>query len=255
MARSISGDSIIDRTVRIFQSFDPDTESMTVSELARRAGLPLSTTSRLVDQLSKHGLLSREDRLVGVGVRMWELASRASPTRGLREVAMPFMEDLHAVVGHHAQLGVMDHGEVLFLERLTAPQSVVNITQIAGRLPLHASSSGLVLLAHASPAEQERALGMPLKRFTEDTIVDPAQLRSLLAEIRRRGFVHCAGHIHPDATGIAVPLHDPDGAVVAALAVVVPTDEHSRQHIVAVRTTAAGIRRVMKTQQVGSSAP
>jgi len=50
------------------------------------------------------GLLARDtDRRVRIGVRMWELALRASPTLSLREAAMPYLEDLHAVVGHHAQ--------------------------------------------------------------------------------------------------------------------------------------------------------
>ena len=55
---------------------------------------------------------------------------------------MPFLEDVHAVVGHHAQLGVLDGDEVLFLERLTARDAVINYSRIAGRLPLHTSSSG-----------------------------------------------------------------------------------------------------------------
>ncbi|MET9793798.1 hypothetical protein [Streptomyces canus] len=67
-------------------------------------------------------------------MRMWELATRASPTLSLRNAAMPFMEGVHDVVGHHVQLAVLDGGEVLFLERLTAPGAVINYTRIAGRL-------------------------------------------------------------------------------------------------------------------------
>ena len=83
---------------------------------------------------------------------MWELASRASPTRSLRDAAMPFLEDLHAVVGHHAELAVLDGGDVLFLERLSARDAVINYSRIAGRLPLHISSSGHVLMAYG-PSE------------------------------------------------------------------------------------------------------
>ncbi|GAA3998500.1 IclR family transcriptional regulator domain-containing protein [Streptomyces plumbiresistens] len=77
---------------------------------------------------------------------------------------MPFTEGVHDVVGHHVQLGVLDGDEALFLERLTAPGAVINYTRIAGRLPLHASSSGLVLLAHgpagrALPSQLEELHG------------------------------------------------------------------------------------------------
>ncbi|MGI5229333.1 IclR family transcriptional regulator domain-containing protein [Actinoallomurus sp. CA-142502] len=98
-------------------------------------------------------------------IRLWELASRTSPTPGLREAAMPFLEGLHDVVGHHTQLGVLEGREALFVERLSVPGSVVNITRIAGRLPLHASSAGLVLLAEL----REQILAGPLERYTPHT--------------------------------------------------------------------------------------
>jgi DNA-binding IclR family transcriptional regulator len=115
MARSPSGESVIERVVRILEAFDPDRPSLTLVELAARTGLPASTASRLVEQLVAHGLLHRDGNgQIRIGVRMWELASRASPTLALREIAMPFMEDVQAVVGHHTQLGLRDGKEVLF---------------------------------------------------------------------------------------------------------------------------------------------
>ncbi|GAA3382628.1 IclR family transcriptional regulator [Cryptosporangium minutisporangium] len=243
---------MVDRVVRILESFDPDTPALTVSELAARADLPLSTTSRLVEQLVGHGLLSRDaDRRVRIGVRMWELAARASPTLGLREAAMPFLEDLHAVVGHHAQLGVLDGHEVLFLERLSAPGAVINLTKIAGRIPLHASSAGLVLLAHATPALQDAVLRRPLRSYTPRTISDPKQLRAVLAQVRQQGFVHCPGHIHTDAAGLAVPVRDRHGQVVAALSVVVPDDERALGRLPVLRAMARGIQQALTTAAPG----
>jgi DNA-binding IclR family transcriptional regulator len=156
---------------------------------------------------------------------------------------MPFLEDLHAVVGHHVQLGVLHHSEVLFVERLSAPGAVINVTQIAGRLPLHASSAGLVLLAHAGPALQEAVLGRPLRAFTPWTITDPHALRRTLAQVRQQGFVHCQGHIHPDAAGLAVPVRDHQDRVVAALGIVVPNDDRVLGHVPVLRAMARGILR------------
>jgi len=154
---------------------------------------------------------------------------------------MPFLETLHSIVGQHAQLGVLDGSEVLFVERLSAPGAVINYTRIAGRLPLHASSSGLVLLAHGSTELQERILAGPLKVYTDETIRTPKQLRSALDHVRRLGYAFCAGHIHPDATGVAVPVRDPRGTVVAAVAVIVPNDDSARGKIPALQATARGI--------------
>ncbi|TQC50924.1 IclR family transcriptional regulator [Rhodococcus sp. WS4] len=245
MARVHTGESVLARTVRIVESFRSDDSLLTVSEIARRSGLHISTTSRLIDELVGCGWLERENRKVRIGVRLWEVASRASPTLGLREAAMPFMEDLHAVVGQHTQLGVLEGDEVLFVERLTAPGAVVNYTRIAGRMPLHVSSSGLVLLAHASPDLQERILNEPLKVYTDNTIRTPRQLRGVLADVRRHGYILCAGHLYADTTGVAVPVRDGTGRVVAALSVIVPNDEKAYAQIPVLQAAAKGITRVM----------
>ncbi|GAA4661088.1 IclR family transcriptional regulator [Amycolatopsis dongchuanensis] len=235
---------MLGRIVRIIEVFGPDTPALGVSELARRADLHVATASRLVERLVGYGWLQRDaDRKVRIGVRLWELASRASPTLPLREAAMPYLEDLHAVVRHHTQLAVLDGDEVLFLERLSARHAVINLTRIAGRLPLHASSSGEVLLAHAPAELQERVLSGPLPAYTRFTVTDPKVLRARLADIRRDGYALCPGYIDERATGVAVPVRGPGGAVVAALGVVVPNDDNARATIPALRATALGIAR------------
>lgn len=242
MARSQSGESVLQRVVRIMEAFGPDTPVLSITSIARRANLPLATASRLVADMTAQGLLTRAtDGRVRVGLRLWELAARASPTLPLREVAMPFMQDLHSVTGHHVQLAVLDGDEVLFVERLAASKAVINITKVAGRLPLHASSSGLVLLAYASSELRERILNQPLRAYTENTIADARQLRTTLADIRRQHLAICRGHIHPDACGIAVPIQNPAGAVIAALSVVLPNDDHAREQVPALMATARGI--------------
>jgi DNA-binding IclR family transcriptional regulator len=243
MPRVATGESVLARAVRIFEVFSAARPAPTVTEISRASGLPISTASRLVAELVGHGLLRRTgDGRVTVGIRMWELAQRASPALPLREAAMPFLEDLHAVVGHHVQLGVLDGRDVLFLERLSAPRAVINITRIAGRLPLHASSAGLVLLAFAPAAQQDEVLAAPLAAFTPDTVTDPARLRTVLAGVRRDGHVVTNGHIDVRATGTAVPILR-HGAVVAAVSAVVPNDGQAFTVIPVLKAAARGIAR------------
>lgn len=251
VARTGAGETVLSRVVRVLETFGSDVTTLTVSQIARRSGLHVATVSRLVGQMTRFGLLQRDGRSVRIGVRMWELGSRASPTVGLREAAMPFMEDLHSVVGHHIQMGVLHGEEVLFVERLAAPGAVINYTRIAGRLPLHASSSGLVLCAHAPAQLQERIIQGPLPVYTERTISTPRALRGTLAEVRRQGYAFCPGHIHPDAAGVAVPVRDGHGVVVAALAAIVPNDETARAQIPALRAAARGISRAMAGREAG----
>ncbi|RNG34817.1 IclR family transcriptional regulator [Streptomyces botrytidirepellens] len=244
--RTQNGESVLARAVRIFETFTPEESALTVSEISRRTGLHVATASRLVAELVSYGFLTRDDdRRVRIGMRMWELATRASPTLSLRNAAMPFMEGVHDVVGHHVQLGVLDGDEVLFLERLTAPGAVVNYTRVAGRLPLHASSSGLVLLAHGPADLRRRVLDEPLHRYTPNTPATAARLRAVLAEVRRQGYAYCPGYVHPDVLGIAAPVRDARGEAVAALAVIVPNEAGAASVVPVVRTAARGVSRAL----------
>jgi DNA-binding IclR family transcriptional regulator len=246
MARSTSGESLISRVVRIVEAFDPDSPALTVSELARRADLPVATASRLINELVGYGWLRRDaHRRVRMGIRFWELAVRVSPTLGLRDVAMPFMQDLHAVIPQHVMLTVLQHHDVLYVERLSAPRAVRNVSRFAGRLPLHASAAGMVLLAHASTELQDAVLSAPLKRFTTHTVTDPALLRVMLSEIRRSGVVLLAGFINEEATSVAAPVRGPDNRVVASLSVLVPNDSAASATVPAVLATARGISRAL----------
>jgi DNA-binding IclR family transcriptional regulator len=243
--RTQNGESVLARAVRIFEAFTPEEPALTVSEISRRSGLHVATASRLVAELVSYGFLTRDDRRVRIGMRLWELATWASPSLSLRNAAMPFMEGVHDVVGHHVQLGVLDGDEVLFLERLTAPEAVINYTRIAGRLPLHASSSGLVLLAHGPADLRARVLDGHLDRYTPDTPATAARLRAVLAEVRRQGYAYCPGYVHPDALGIAAPVRDARGEVVAALAVIVPNVAGGSSVVPVVRTAARGVSRAL----------
>lgn len=246
MARWSTGESVLSRVVRIFEAFTADETALSVSEIAQRARLHQATASRLIAQLEAHGLLARQaDRRIRVGVRMWELALRASPALTLREASMPFMEDAHAVLGHHVQLGVLDGDEVIFVERLSAPGAVINYTRIAGRLPLHVSSAGLVLLAFGDRDLQERIIAGPLPACTRNTISTPSALRTALAEVRRQGFAYLPGHVHEDALGIAVPVRDGNAGVLAALAAIVPAGTGAREVTGVLTAAARGISRAL----------
>lgn len=241
MANSASGESVIARIVRVLDTFGVDRTVQTASEIGRRAGLPSSTAHRLVDELVAEGVLERDEgNRVRLGMRLWELALRGSTALRLRQAALPHMERVQAVLREHTQLAVLERGEALFLERLSHPEAVSNITRVAGRLPLHASSSGLVLLAHAEPALREQVLAGPLRAVGPDTVTDPVALERLLAETRRRGFVAAPGSIEAVSTGIAVPVRAA-GEVIAALSVVMPRDAAVEPAVRVLRGAATGI--------------
>jgi DNA-binding IclR family transcriptional regulator len=249
MANSPSGDSMTERIVRVLETFTAERSMQSASEIGRRAGLPPPPAHRIVDELVDAGLLERDDdRRVHLGMRLWELALRGSTALRLRQAALPHMERVQARIREHTQLAVLEQDEALFLERLSHPDAGANITRIAGRLPLHASSSGLILLAHAPSALRERVLAGPLRALAPETVTDAARLRRLLTEARRTGVVIAPGSIEAVSTGVAVPLRDA-GEVVAALSVVLPRDSPPEPAVAALREAAAGIEAALRADR------
>ena len=235
------------RVLDLLAAFSASHPRLTLSELADRAGLPLSTAHRLVGELTAWGALERgDDNRYRVGLRLWEVGALAPRGLGLRETAMPFLEDLYEVTRENVQLAVLDGTEVVFVERLSGRAAVHVLTRVGGRLPLHATGVGLVLLAHADPELRERVLSRPLRRYTAKTMCDPARLREALATVRTTGVAISDRQIELVSLSVAAPVRGPGGDVVAALSVVVPaagTNPHT--YVPAVRAAARGISRAL----------
>jgi len=232
--------------MRVLEAFTPTRTSLSAAEIGRAAGLPSSTAHRIVGELVDAGLLERdENRRVRIGMRLWELATRSSHALRLRQAALPFMEQVQARVREHTQLAILDQDEPLFLERLSHPDAGANLTRVAGRLPLHASSSGLVLLAFGDRELQERVLTSRLRAFTHRTPTDPAVLRRKLDEVRKVGHALSPGLLDEASTGLAVPVRDEAGRTVAALSVVLPRDAPTEFALAELRHAARSIETAM----------
>jgi len=245
MAHRSAGRSTLARHLAVLDAFDALHPFLTLGEIAAAADFAPSTAHRLVGELVAQGLLERgPDRTYRLGVRLWEYASRTPGAVGLREVARPWCEAVHRRVRQHTQLGILQGTDVLYIERLSNPDAVINATLVGGRLPAHASASGLVMLAHADPSVVDAACARPLRRYTDATIGTPEELRAALAAIRADGFVSTDGHIHAEARSIAVPVRGPAGRVIAAIAVVVPNDAAAPRPVADLLAAAAvGISR------------
>ncbi|MEV0945032.1 IclR family transcriptional regulator [Rhodococcus sp. NPDC049939] len=236
--------SMMGRAFLLLGSFTSNRLRLSQSELSRRTGLPLPTVHRLCRQLEDHGALERvADGRYEIGVRLWALGALAPRAHGLRQVAQPFLEDLYEATHENVQLVVREGLEALYLERRSARGAVTVVGRAGGRLPLHASSGGLVLLAFGGRELLDAVLAAGLERFTPATITTEHRLRSTLDDIRRTGWVVCREHLNLGTLAVAAPVSRSTGEVVAAVSVVVPTDKSPASLIPAVRAAARGISR------------
>jgi DNA-binding IclR family transcriptional regulator len=247
---STPGATVTSRVLGLVGAFDEQHRSLTLSELAARAGLPLATAHRLVAELVTWGALAR--RPSGeyvVGRRLWDVGLLAPVQTGLRQLASPYLHDLYGATLATVHLAVRDGTEVLYLDRLAGNASVPVVSSIGSRLPMHATGVGKVLLAHAPPDVQAAVLG-DLRRVTPYTITQPGTLRRQLGRVVRDGYAVTVEEMSPGACSVAVPVRL-DDAVVAALGIVVPSLRNDRhRHVAALQVAAQGIGRALAAARV-----
>ncbi|MFH9822207.1 IclR family transcriptional regulator [Streptomyces bobili] len=239
-----------DRLLSVLAAFDHAHPALSLTDISRRAGLTLTTAHRLVSALTEWGALERDaSGTYHVGLRLWEVAALAPRGLALRQAALPYLEDLYEATHENVQLAVRDGSEVVYTEWLSGHSAVGVRIRVGARWPLHVTGVGLALLAHSPPEVQEAYCEAPLAACTDHTLTDPVRLRRVLAEVRRTGVAVSSRQVTEDALSVAAAVHGADGAVVAAVSVVVPyADARVPVLVPAVRLAARGISRALGWQ-------
>jgi DNA-binding IclR family transcriptional regulator len=190
-----------------------------VTEVAERTSLPKSTAARLLASLAREGAVEQVpgDTRYRLGGRLATLAAGVLPTRSLVRLARPSLAELSAAVGEAAGLSVPEGELVHYIDQVDTPNPVSVRDWTGSRLPMHAVSSGQVLLALRPVAALEHYLEQPLERFTERTLVDPDALQARLREVRRDGYAWVREEFDRGINSVAAPIADVSGEVVAAV--------------------------------------
>jgi DNA-binding IclR family transcriptional regulator len=245
--RPPKGDPVIDRALALLFAFDAAHRRLSLGDLSRRTGIPSSSALRLANRLMMGGALERdEEGRFSIGLRLFEIASLGLRGHGLRQVALPYMGDLGEATHQHVLLAVREGHEALLVERLSARHAIPILYRVGGRLPLHSTGVGLVLLAFAEPEFQDAYLARPLMHEPEKTPVSAAALRRTLAEVRRERAVTFRRRVPQPLVSVASPVFGADDKVVAALSVVVPEQQVDPRRLTpALQTAARAISRAI----------
>jgi DNA-binding IclR family transcriptional regulator len=239
---AVAGRSVTSRALAVLDAFSASSPRLSLSEIAERSGTPLSTAHRLVAELTAWGALTRRpDGRYAIGRKLWDLGLLAPLQSGLRQVAAPFLLDVHTATRETVHLAVRDGTRALYVERISGRASVPVVSSVGSRLPLHATGVGKVLLA-AAPDDVRDEVLRSLTPETAHTVVDPAGLLRELAEVHRRGYARTSEEMTLGAASLAVPVSVPRGdgaAVAAALGVVVPPRRRDLLRLVPVLEVAA----------------
>ena len=210
----------VQKAVALLRATASGSGGASVSALARGAGLPRATALRLIQTLEAEGLLLRvpgDDRVL-LGPELVRLARAADLGTVLVEVARARLADLAEQVRETVTLSATGaDGELDLVHQVDGPHHLVPRGWIGRRFPLHASSSGKILLATYDEARLERFLAEPLGRLTPATITAPRALRDELARTRDQGFAATVDELEEGLAGVSVGVFTDAGALVGTI--------------------------------------
>jgi DNA-binding IclR family transcriptional regulator len=234
--------SVTGRVLSILSVFEQSLSPRSLTELSAETGLPLSTTHRLVGELEQWGALQRDPNgRYQVGLRLWELGQHAG--RQVRDIARPLLQDLYSLTQRTVHIAIRENTEALYIDRVYGTRRVPQASRVGGRLPLHATAVGKVLLAFDEAWLREAVLAQPLERRTARTHVDPVALRRELAVVAERGYAIAIEEVREGSASIAVPVFQRQGGIGAALGLVAESGEADglERHLPAMRGIARRI--------------
>ncbi len=205
----------VERVARVLVALAGSDEGLRVGDLAKGLEVHPSTASRLLGTLAHHGVVQRDPRTGRYRLGPALLA----PVGDLRRLpivshARPHLEALTRSTGETSNLAVLDDLEVVYVDQVTPPQ-VLMASWVGRRSPIHASSSGKVLLAYGVPDLLRTVLAQPLRRLTGKTITDPGRLRAVIEEVRRNGYAVSVGELEEGLVTIAAPVIVGNRAIAA----------------------------------------
>jgi DNA-binding IclR family transcriptional regulator len=234
----------VDRAVAILNALRAKQDYLGVTELSNELDLHKSTVHRLLVSLQHGGLVERDPRTrkYRLGLRLVELGYAVLNSRGLPQVALPYLRYLTDKLEEITYLAVRDKDRVLNVLQVPGPHLVQSIGWL-GSGPLHTTSTGKVFLAYMTADEQLAYLDRGLSRSTETTVTDAAELAAELQQVRERGYATAWGEEDQDVNAVAVPLEKTGEGVVAAIGVVGPSYRFTREKALEAPEIMGGIAR------------
>lgn len=251
--------SVLGRAFIILSCFTPDDRTLSFGEIARRTKLPKATVYRLARGLAELGLVECSDSGAQLGIGLFELGELVPKRRCLSDTALPYLQDLSRTIQssqNTVHLAVMDHLEVLYLEKLPARNAPQLPSRVGGRMPTYCTAVGKAMLAFLSPPEIAEVVSGGMQRVTPYTIVSPRVLLQQLARIRESSIAHEYEESGRGVGCVACPVLLSDGRPVAAISVSGWVNRMDARKIVpAVKMASAALGRELEDRSATGEPP
>ncbi len=212
----------VERAIAILKAFSPADPELGVTDLGRKLGLHKSTVHRLLVTLEQEGFV-RQNPGTGryrLGLPLLELGSVVITTMEMRQVARPYLEEVHRVCGETVHLGILDEGEVVYIDKIESTRRIRMYSQVGRRAPAHCTGLGKVLLAALPATALDQVIQRRgLRGYTARTLTSPDAVRNHLAIVRQQGYSVDAGEHEDLIRCAAAPVFDHTEQVVGAISI------------------------------------
>lgn len=235
----------VDKAVELLGLFSEHEPEIGLSEISRRANFDKATSRRLLLALAKHGLVEQnpDNRRYRIGPGVLKLARVRETTMPLTAIVQPVLKRLVDGTGETAHFTLLS-GRDLATVAIQESRRSNRVNMILGEsLPLHATASGLVILAFLQDKKASIMKTLKLQSFTELTLIDRTRIDRVLEDARKLGYVSNFGYYEVDVCSIAAPVFDSSGNPMGAIAVAAPTARFTEEN-----------QEIIKTQIVAAAA-
>lgn len=225
--------SSVAKALRILKSFDMHHPTWRVGDLANELGFSKSTVSRLIQTLVEEDFLADDKEGPGyrLGNALLYLGGNYINDSELYNEVSPVLNKLVLETGESTHIAIKNNLKVLYLNKQLGPYYSDIQTQTGSINPVHATSSGKVLLAHSPEDTIEIILSNELEAFTEHTNTNPIKIRNELAHIRKVGYANSIEELAPGNYSIAAPVFNYEGDVVCAITIVGPVARLTKEKL------------------------
>jgi DNA-binding IclR family transcriptional regulator len=221
----------VERAIQILQLLNQEPEGLTISQISQALALHKSTVFTILNTLSLYRLVERTEDTgrYQLGMALFTLGSQVVERLNIRTVADPILKQLVRQTGLTVHLGILDEGEVVYIEKLEGNGPIKVSSRVGHRVGLHCTALGKAILAHLSEAERRQQLArQSLLKRTSNTITSLEMLQADLERSKAQGFSFDDEENEPGIRCLGAPVYNYRQEVVCALSLSGPRDLISR---------------------------
>ncbi|SFR00998.1 IclR family transcriptional regulator [Poseidonocella sedimentorum] len=226
MAQSPQGDGTVAKALAVLDMVSEFGRPVRFGELLERANYPKATLYRLVQTLTRQGMLSHdaETQTYALGMRLVRMAHSAWQQSSLAPIARPFIDALSRDLGETVHLAQIDNAQVLYVDKRNATRPVAMFSDAGKVGPAYCTGVGKAMLAFLDEAAREHALDQQsYHAFTPHTLASREALEAELENIRERGFAYDREEHEPGIICVAVPILTRNRRVLGSLSITTTT--------------------------------